>query len=118
MILVKNYFIPIPGFRCLTIWPFIFMRKMSGVRGEFSELDRLHEGVHGEQQKELLVVLFFVIYLLDWLIRLIIYRDALEAYRNISFEQEAFLYQRDPDYLSRRKRYAWVKYITRKTYKR
>lgn len=118
MILVKNYFIPIPGFKCLTIWPFVFMRKLSGPRGEYTDVDRQHEGVHGEQQKELLVVLFFVIYLLEWLVRLIIYRDGWEAYKNISFEQEAFLYEQDAGYLSRRKHYAWFKYITRITFKR
>lgn len=118
MIKVRNYLVPLPGYKCMTVWPFIFIRIMAGWGGQFNEVDATHEGIHGEQQKEMLLLPFFVLYLLEWMIRLIIYHNQWEAYRNISFEQEAFLYEKDSDYLGTRHRYAWVKYITKKTYRR
>lgn len=39
------------------------------------------------------------------------------AYRDISFEQEAYYHEEDMKYLKNRKHYAWIKYLF-KTYKR
>lgn len=118
MIKVRNYFIPLPGYKCMTIWPFVFIRILSGVNGQYNDVDATHEGIHGEQQKETLVFLFLVWYVFEWIVRLVIYRNQAEAYRNISFEQEAFMYQSDMTYLNERKRYAWVRFIFKKTYSR
>lgn len=45
-----------------------------------------HERTHWEQQKEMLILPFFVWYGLEWVIKLFRYDN---AYRNISFEREA-----------------------------
>lgn len=139
MIKVYNIFILAKGFRCLTVWPFVFVRLEE--RRNYGERDERHEGVHGEQQKEMLMCgcavgtvmalcglgwwsllalpLFFWWYLAEWLVRLVLYRfDATSAYRNISFEQEAFMNQLDREYLPRRRSFAWTRYLTRKTYDR
>ena len=39
------------------------------------------------------------------------YRDTKLAYKNISFEREAYQNQGDLDYLSNRKHYNWFSYI-------
>ena len=39
------------------------------------------------------------------------YRDTKLAYKNISFEREAYQNQNDLDYLSNRKHYSWIKYV-------
>jgi hypothetical protein len=39
------------------------------------------------------------------------------AYRDISFEQEAYYHEEDMEYLKNRKHHAWIKYLF-KTYKR
>ncbi|WP_367892137.1 hypothetical protein [Muribaculum intestinale] len=57
--------------------------------------------------KELGYVLFYVIYLIEWLVRLLLPGN---AYRNISFEREAYNNQRNSFYLERRKSFAmWRK---------
>lgn len=50
-----------------------------------------HEQIHSAQMKELLYVPFYIWYVIEWLFRLLQYRDADKAYRNISFEREAYL---------------------------
>ena len=136
---IYNNIIPFSGYKAITILPFVFARK------KFKPLDDVtinHEGVHIMQQLEVLVTAFFAIAMvvlsLDWslwwlllslcvyyiwygieyFIRLCIYGNGKEAYRNISFEQEAFMNEKDFNYLIERNAFAWVKYITKKTYRR
>lgn len=68
-----------------------------------------HESIHTEQGKELLWIGFYILYFLEWLIRLFTDRD--RAYRRISFEQEAYSNQSDDTYCSKRKKYAWAHYL-------
>ena len=67
-----------------------------------------HERIHDAQQRELLWIPFYILYVLEWLWRLILYRNHHKAYRNISFEREAYSHGHDFGYLSRRRPYAWV----------
>lgn len=75
-----------------------------------------HEMIHTEQMKELLYIPFYLWYVLEWLIRLAIYRNTREAYRNISFEREAYDKQADFDYIveDERKPYAFLSYLKQK----
>lgn len=68
-----------------------------------------HEKIHTAQQRELLFVPFYLLYLIEWLVRLVIYRDSKKAYYNISFEREAYRHGDDLSYLKRRRHYAWLK---------
>lgn len=68
-----------------------------------------HEYIHTQQMKEMLYVFFYLWYVLEWLVRLTITHDFLQAYRQISFEQEAYKYQYISDYSKKRKHYAWIK---------
>jgi hypothetical protein len=70
-----------------------------------------HEYIHTLQQRELLFVGFYIIYIIEWLVRLIQYRNAFKAYRNISFEREAYDKMKDLNYAQKRKFFAWRKYI-------
>ena len=107
MIKIYSNIIPFSGYKALTMWPLLFVRK--GAR--FGEVDERHEKIHGKQQKEMLLVLFPLWYALEYLVRLCIYRSHRKAYKTISLEQEAYGYQEDIYYLSRRRHYAWVRYI-------
>ena len=69
-----------------------------------------HERIHTRQMVEPLVILFYLLYIIEWLVRLAICRNAERAYRSISFEQEAYGHQDDPEYLQRRKPYAFLHY--------
>lgn len=68
-----------------------------------SELN--HELIHTAQQRELLYLPFFLWYVAEWLVLCVKYCNTLEAYYHIRFEQEAYRYQDDPDYLSHRRHY-------------
>ena len=92
----KNRFLVPKGYRAITLYPFIF------VRNENDKFDKElinHERIHLRQQKELLVLPFCIWYFLDFLIKLIRYRNWDKAYRNIIFEREAYGNQSNLDYL-------------------
>lgn len=68
-----------------------------------------HETIHFQQALELLVIPFYVLYILEWFIKLFFY--GADSYRNISFEREAYGNDSNLDYLKTRKRYNWIKLI-------
>ena len=70
-----------------------------------------HEEIHSRQQKEMLVIFFLLWYGLEYLFRLAQYRNHQTAYRNISFEREAYANQFNLGYLTDRKFLAWTKYL-------
>lgn len=73
-----------------------------------------HERIHTAQQRELLFIPFYIIYLLEWLYRLALYRNWKSAYYSISFEREAYSHGHDLTYLKKRKLYSWTKYFNLK----
>lgn len=92
----------------ITIFPFIFLRDK---KLKNDEVLINHETIHIIQQLELLVVFFYPFYLIEYTIRLIQYRDQHKAYRNISFEREAYANEHNLNYLKKRKFYSFLKYI-------
>ncbi len=71
-----------------------------------------HERIHLRQQLELGILPFYVWYLLEYLIRRWQYREHYDAYRNISFEREAFDNEHDLTYWETRKWYGFLAYRT------
>ena len=67
-----------------------------------------HELIHAAQQRELLYLPFFIWYGIEWLVLFLKYRDGMEAYRHIRFEQEAYRHQDDLSYLEHRKHYHYL----------
>lgn len=53
--------------------------------------------------------MFYILYVLEWLIKLPFYGK--HAYRNISFEREAYECEQDNNYLENGDYFEWVKYI-------
>ena len=126
MIIIKNTMIPIGDADAMTIWPFIFVIEGS----RFNKMDERHERIHGRQQIEMFILgaiiaavlyftgcgwwslipfgLFYEWYCIEWFIRLFINKD---AYKKISFEQEAYENDGDPQYLDARKIFSWVRYL-------
>lgn len=70
-----------------------------------------HERVHLHQQRELLVVFFYIWYFVEFCLRYLEYDNSFEAYRNISFEREAYQNESNLDYLQTRKFWAFLKYL-------
>ena len=95
------------GFKAMNLFGVLFVRKGKTMR----KVDLNHEDIHTHQMKELLYVPFYLLYSIEYLIRLLMCFKPHEAYRNISFEREAYRNQGNLQYLSNRKHYAWIKYI-------
>lgn len=115
--------IPFSGFYACTIFNCIF-RNIKYKDKPLSKITYNHEMIHVEQQldfvggNEKLYVLggiiFYILYFIEWLIKLIISGFTLgkvKAYRSISFEQEAFTNDQTLKYRTYRKRFHWLKYV-------
>lgn len=107
MILISKYVTP-KGYLGITIFPFVFL-KFKHLKKNKVLIN--HENIHLRQQVELFVILFYIIYVFEFLIRLIQHRNWYLAYRNISFEREAYANEKDLNYLKSRSLYSVVRYI-------
>jgi len=129
-----SWFMKIGG---ITLFPWIILRERFRSGSFYKKLAfRIinHESIHIEQQKELIIIgaiiwigikllfgfgswyiipilsflFFYQWYLIEWIIRLFMKGN---AYKNISFEREAYANEDDADYLKTRKRFSFLKYI-------
>ncbi|SOD98659.1 hypothetical protein [Spirosoma fluviale] len=72
-----------------------------------------HERIHLRQQAELGIIPFYLWYFIEYLIRRLQYRHHYWAYRNISFEREAFANEHDLQYLQSRRWWSFWSYLTK-----
>ena len=107
ILIVSKYLIP-KGFRGMTLFPFVVVRDRNA---QDYLLLMNHERIHLRQQMELLVLPFFVIYGLDYLVKLVRYRDRNLAYRNVAFEREAYQNENDLEYLKSRSFWEFLSYF-------
>lgn len=132
MIKIVNNIIPFKGFVAMTFFPFVFVRKDK--EDKFDKVAENHESIHIEQQLEmgiiglllslavflitcslwsyLLIPIYFWWYIIEWLLRSIF--GTGNAYRNISFEREAYANEKDFGYTYDRDMFAWLGYMKRK----
>lgn len=89
----------------------LFGLLLTAPKAEITEIDLNHERIHSAQMKELLYILFYAWYVTEWFIRFIQFRNSYMAYRNISFEREAYQNQEDLYYLKGRKFFSFLKYL-------
>ena len=107
MKIIRNNLIPPKGFIAINLFGVLFVRGNKPL----SQQTVVHEQIHTKQMQEMLYVFFFLWYVLEWLIRLLVIRNPHKAYRAISFEQEARVYQQYPAYPYNRPHYSWTKYL-------
>ena len=103
MKVIYNRFIPFKGYFAINLFGVIFARRGMG---RMSRVERNHEYIHTLQQRELLFLPFYLLYLLEWTWWLVRLRNAQRAYHAISFEREAYAHQSDEDYPRHRKWFA------------
>lgn len=94
----------------MAIYPFVFIKK-----GSINPVLLNHECIHLRQQLELGLVLFYIWYSLEYLFRLVQYRNHHRAYMSICFEREAYANERNMEYLSKRKFWAFLAYSSSKS---
>lgn len=124
-VVVSDWF-PVSG---LSVWPFIFLRKKDGV----TTITVNHEMIHCRQQVELYAVvaipLFIyycingltnyetiicvlvprIVYLFEYVVRIILYLNFSKAYENHSMEREARFNAPNMNYLFLRKHFCWLR---------
>lgn len=94
----KNY--------CVNVFGLIVTRDMRGVDRRLIN----HELIHTRQQKELLFLPFYIIYGLEFILRLLRTGNVKKAYLAISFEREAYQNADNLNYLLHRPVFAqWRK---------
>ncbi len=126
MKIIRNKYIPFKGFRAINLFGVLFVRGNARI----NERTIRHEAIHTAQIAEvmiasvpfalllwlftnvwlgllLFIASYYLWYVIEWLIRL----PKGNAYRNISFEKEAYANQDDLSYLKSRKRFDFVRFI-------
>lgn len=107
MIIICRFIVP-RSYDGITLFPFIFLRS------EEMKRDAVllnHEKIHLKQQLELFIVFFYLWYMLSFFWNLLKTRNIKQAYSLICFEQEAYRYEHDFNYIKGRPRYAFMKKI-------
>lgn len=99
--MVKNSFLcKILRVNGITLYPFVFVREK---RPDMTLVN--HERIHYEQARRVGVLRFYVLYLGEYFQNRLRGMGHREAYREISFEKEAFLFQDNPEDLFSRSFY-------------
>ncbi len=122
MKIIRNNIIPFPGFKAINLFGVLFVKN----NAKIDDVTINHEAIHSRQFVELMVLFavatffirwwlpvfapfaFYVWYIIEWLIRLL---KKGNAYRNISFEREAYANQGDFSYLKGRGWFNFLKYL-------
>ncbi|WP_423148641.1 hypothetical protein [Rubrolithibacter danxiaensis] len=97
--------LPVPG---MALFPFILLKEKK------YKLDPVfinHEKIHLIQQLELLIIPFYLLYLLNYIVNLLRFKNHFKAYMNIVFEKEAYAEEKKLRYIKSRKLWAWLHYF-------
>ena len=92
----------------MTLFPFILVRERSL---KHNPVLINHEKIHLYQQLELLIFPFYFLYLVNYLLNLVRYRNHFQAYKNIVFEREAYARESDLSYIKSRGIWSWIKFL-------
>ena len=123
MKIIKNKIFPFGKYRNINIFGILFTKN-----DQVSVITLNHEEIQTVQIKEMLYILFYIWYIIEWFTHFIIYIfkwlfkiiitkfkkckfNIHYAYENISFEKEAYKNQDNFEYLKKRKHYSWLKYL-------
>ncbi|WP_316799110.1 hypothetical protein [Pedobacter frigidisoli] len=101
IIIVKR--LPAAG---MAIFPFILL-KSERYKADMQIIN--HERIHLRQQLELLILPFYLLYLINYLINLLRFKNHDVAYRNIIFEKEAYQNDSNLNYLKKGNWFGWLK---------
>ena len=103
--IIYNNIIPFKGFSAINLFGIIFVRKDVVVTATMLN----HERIHTAQMREMLYIFFYLWYVVEWLIKVVIYAE--KAYVNLSFEREAYKNSWNANYLKYRKLFSWFNYL-------
>ncbi len=93
--------------RAIALYPFVLLRYP---QDKWDARLVNHERIHIRQQRELLVLPFYVWYLVEYILHRVRGAGHMQAYLAICFEQEAFCHEQDLGYLQHRPPFAFWKH--------
>ena len=105
--IVTSKHFPFKGYMAMTILCWMIVRKDLAHKVTSKVIN--HENIHYAQERELLFVGFYILYLVFFLVCLIVKFNWHLAYRANPFEKEAYANEGDMSYLDKRKHFAWIK---------
>lgn len=125
MKIIENNILPLGGYKAFCFLWWIFIRKGT----QLTLQDIQHEAIHWEQQKELAIIGFYLLYVLmycyEWLrclfdkkrgwqedrraLRFSARSHNRRAYRCVPFEREAYRNENVQYYIEHRRHYAWAR---------
>jgi hypothetical protein len=108
MIVLVAPFLMKKNIQGLAIFPFLLLRNRNLLQ---SQKLIQHEKIHFKQQLELLWVFFFLWYIIEFTYRWIQLQSWEKAYKNVSFEKEAYANEHQTNYLQTRKTWSFWKYL-------
>ena len=121
MKIIRNKYIPFPGYKAINLFGVLFVKN----NAKIDDVTINHEAIHSRQFVELMVLFaatsvfvrwwlpllspfaFYLWYVVEWVIRL----PKGNAYKNISFEREAYANEGDASYLNGRSWFNFLRYI-------
>ena len=126
MKIIRNKYIPFPGYKAINLFGVLFVKN----NAKIDEVTINHESIHSAQIAEvmiasipfalllwlftnvwlgllLVIASYYLWYVIEWLIRL----PKGNAYKNISFEREAYANENYSDYLNERKPFSFLNYL-------
>jgi len=118
MIIVSRRLVKVLSFNfasAMALFPFILLQKAS-LRENHEMMN--HERIHLRQQLELMILFFYLIYLTEYSFGRIKGQTHYQAYKNISFEKEAYENEHNLSYLKHRKFFSFYKYFLKQTKKK
>ena len=122
MKIIRNKYIPFPGYKAINLFGVLFVKN----NAKIDDVTINHEAIHSKQFIELMILFavatvfirwwmplfsplfFYIWYIVEWLIRLL---KKGNAYKNISFEREAYANEGDASYLNGRYWFNFLRYI-------
>lgn len=106
MKIIYNDIIPFKGFTAINLAGTLYVRNE--YKGKLTNEIMNHEEIHSAQMNDLGYVLFYLLYIVEWVYKIFTvgFKD---AYYNISFEKEAYSNQNNLDYLKTRQKFAFWK---------
>ena len=134
MIVVKNKFIPFKGYETINLFGILFTHD-----DYIDQIEYNHENIHSVQWLEctiaamiiilglcllcdisywwLLVapIMYYIQYGLEYLIIRCFHKKQNDAYRDVSFEEEAYSHEGNLNYITYRKPFYWIKYVKLKS---
>lgn len=106
--------IPFKGYVAMTFFNYIIVREE--YKNLVGKRTINHEHIHQAQAYDFGFgffgyFIFYLLYLIEWVLKLPWAILGYKPYYSVSFEQEAHNRDCDYTYLENRKRFAWIKYI-------